>query len=604
MPRITANSASLKKAFPQEYRDLFSRSEIVCSAPGNFFWSGEYIVRYGGIAVKQNLPLRAYVGIETCERGILELGAVRTYIPSRQRFETHVAESLPTTKNIVRHIREYLKERKHADFGLRFQVLMEVPPGCGLAASASLSVALATALHVHLRSLSPENVPQWKTIPTPELVTRSDFESVFRLAWEIEDIIHGGSGKSSGAGPFSCMVGSLYPLIYLPLVNLETLPEHANPPRYWGIKMEEFYKLSHRPSWPIDFGLIYSGDVGETASAIASIESFKENLHERIEAVKREFARYEELKPVIAHDTLFNTENKQKKWESVLDGAKIGSIMVLGAFRDIFTRGLSEGPATKLFKAMNMVQRSLSFASFSSPIIDYLCLTIRREVRRLQDIYGAGAKLTGKGKCGDVLFAVAYHGLRDTIGKLINRMRRETSEDFFLDYASWLDGFEEEGVKVEQSLADGLYADFVARGALQVTHTDRGGTQNTRLYTVNQFEEEKQHMDVILHMPKHKILLHGSQLTSKELRSASATIELLQILLSRLGKPISNKELPASSYTADRNELQSKIITPLSHAIQKRLKADLNLKVSGPIRNFTVTLAPGGVDFYVIDKAF
>ncbi|MBI1961316.1 MAG: hypothetical protein HYS45_01290 [Parcubacteria group bacterium] len=594
MPRITANSASLKKAFPQEYRDLFSRSEIVCSAPGNFYWSGEYAVRYGGIGIKQNLPLRTYVGVEAPKPGKPEINSIQYYIPSKRSFARHPAGSLPGTKKILSHLKGYLAKASPGARLPAFTILMEVPPGCGLSASASLAASLSAALHLYLKKLTVSEINRLSATPTTHLLKDPAFNTVFRLAWELEDTIHGGGRASSGIGPFASLNASIYPIIYL----REPRPATGGDFRFWGIKMEELFSLAHKPSWPIDFGLIYSGDAGETSAIIAGFESIKKAIEEDLASVKRDFERHQVPMP-----ELYPSE-QEELWRSLMWEPKIFSLVTLAAFKNLFAHGFSENALKKLFKSINIVQRSLSFIDVSSHIIDYLCLTLERETIKLHDIHGAGAKLTGRGKSGDVLFAVAYHGLRDTIDALIARMRRETGEDFYLDYASWLDGFEEEGVKVEQSLAEGIYSEFISRGALEIRHVNRQGTSSTRLYSVEQFNEDKPAMDVVFDPAKHKIYLAGKHLTSRELRSASATIELLRILLARLGQPVPNKELPTSSYTADRNELQSKIITPLSHAVQKHLKADLNLKVSGPIRNFTVTLAPGGVDFYVIDKVF
>jgi hypothetical protein len=61
--RIPMNSQSLQEKFPQVYQEFFSKCPIVVSCPRSFTWFGEQAVRYEGLSLRQNLPLRTYVGI-------------------------------------------------------------------------------------------------------------------------------------------------------------------------------------------------------------------------------------------------------------------------------------------------------------------------------------------------------------------------------------------------------------------------------------------------------------------------------------------------------------------------------------------------------------
>ncbi len=374
--RIAANSQSLQKTFPEIYRDLFSRCSIVCSAPGNFYWSGEYAVRYGGIAVKQNLPLRTYVGLEAGTAPGLTIELARHWVPSQRAFSQYAASALPALERISRIITEHFEREGTHLPALKASVVMEVPPGCGLAASASFATALSSALHLYLGKTTPSELARWARQTAVQLTADQAFNNVFHLAWEIEDCIHGATPlTSSGVGPFSSFIGSIYPIVYVR--HYRTDADTGGTLHYWAIRMDELYNLKQRPSWPIDFGLIYSGDAGETSASLAAIESFKDDIEERLRAVRGELANYPALQPLL-DASFFAEKSKQEIWQRLIEAPKLASIMVLGAFKQLFKSGLTEDGAQKLFKALNMAQGSLSFASVSSPVIDYLCLTLTR----------------------------------------------------------------------------------------------------------------------------------------------------------------------------------------------------------------------------------
>ena len=83
--RIRMNSASLQEKFPEIYQELFSHADIVTSAPGNFYWIGEYaIVFAGALGIKQNIPLRVYVGIEP-DVVSTKIESFKYFVPSQKK---------------------------------------------------------------------------------------------------------------------------------------------------------------------------------------------------------------------------------------------------------------------------------------------------------------------------------------------------------------------------------------------------------------------------------------------------------------------------------------------------------------------------------------
>jgi hypothetical protein len=100
----------------------------------------------------------------------------------------------------------------------------------------------------------------------------------------------------------------------------------------------------------------------------------------------------------------------------------------------------------------------------------------------------------------------------------------------------------------------------------------------------------------------NKIYLDGEKLTSQDLHSQSATIEIMKYLMQHLGKDIPNKELPLSSYSKNKNEMVSKIVIPLLDLVEKKTKKKLPLICKGSLYDFYMKLNPSDIEIAIISR--
>lgn len=82
---------------------------------------------------------------------------------------------------------------------------------------------------------------------------------------------------------------------------------------------------------------------------------------------------------------------------------------------------------------------------------------------------------------------------------------------------------------------------------------------------------------LLLDMVDNRIYINGKKVTSDDLFSQSATIEILTVLIANLGNDIPNKNLPSSSYSKNKNEMLGKIVLPLVELVEKELGEKLPL---------------------------
>ncbi len=77
-----------------------------------------------------------------------------------------------------------------------------------------------------------------------------------------------------------------------------------------------------------------------------------------------------------------------------------------------------------------------------------------------------------------------------------------------------------------------------------------------------------------------KVYFNGRRLTSKEIPSQNAASDLFEMLIERIGSEIPNRALPASSYSQNKNEMVSKIISPLMKFARAHSDDELNVSCS------------------------
>jgi hypothetical protein len=113
---------------------------------------------------------------------------------------------------------------------------------------------------------------------------------------------------------------------------------------------------------------------------------------------------------------------------------------------------------------------------------------------------------------------------------------------------------------------------------------------------------EKYKTGVLLDMVNNKMYINGRKLTSEDLHSQTATVDILAILIENHSKDISNKELPLSSYSKNKNDMLGKIVLPLIELIEKETGKKLPLICKGSMYDFYLKLNPSDIDIAVIKK--
>jgi hypothetical protein len=107
---------------------------------------------------------------------------------------------------------------------------------------------------------------------------------------------------------------------------------------------------------------------------------------------------------------------------------------------------------------------------------------------------------------------------------------------------------------------------------------------------------------IFLDWVKNKIYVNWKVLTSKEIKSATTTIELFEHLLKSEDHRIKNNDLWPSSFSSQQNQMDSKIIIPFVKYIKKKLWKEFPLECSGSLREFYISLWKTNIDIQLVVK--
>ena len=150
--REPLNSKILQEKFPERYREIFSKCQLVVSSPHFFTWAGEYVGYFGGTMLLQKLPFRLYVGLEiisSVSRGgsrgekISLADDLFSYSLAENKFKKDQLEH-SAKERLLKFLNDYyLKEKGRAS--LKLHLLSEAPFG-GSGSSGALCSALALAI--------------------------------------------------------------------------------------------------------------------------------------------------------------------------------------------------------------------------------------------------------------------------------------------------------------------------------------------------------------------------------------------------------------------------------------------------------------------------
>ena len=370
--------------------------------------------------------------------------------------------------------------------------------------------------------------------------------------------------------------------------------------KYFGFRFQELFKeLKEVPYSPIDYGVIYSGKPVLLEQIAWDNYKKNNNLSDEIKLMCKDlFWEYLQHLHPNQRPRFYKHLIQPEVDEFELTYGKlmwIISLKMLYFMSRMYINGYDETTMLNFLDSLKKIRQWDSVTRHSSSVF----LSFIKKI--LEKFTGSPKYLSLAPNDTTIMwwsliFSMPLEWFRVSIQSAVQSMNQDFPWSKML-YANRLDGIESEWSRCEQDLHVGIFSQFIASNSCSIKRT-------TGKTVVGEYEDllHKYETGLILDTINNKIYLNWKKLTSQDLHSQSATIEILKILINNPGKDMNNDCFPSSSYSKNKNEMFGKIVIPLIDLISKHCKQKLPLICKGSIYEFYLKLNSSDIEIAIIEE--
>ena len=592
------NSKKIQEKHPQVYETLYATSDIVCSAPIGLNWGVEYVTSYGGMGLMQKLPLRVYVGLtKKRDKQICDFLKCQVYLPETNEFIDYHFES-KMADNILKTLK-FL----NFDYNYSFQIVSEYSFDRGLLTSGALITSLVGAIMLANNKITAEQLEQFTKLIENNFEKSNITDKYLIDFLNLVYLFNSAIMFSSNAGNLLSFFNGAEIFLYhgKPIDRLldrvtrydaQKFQPIIDQSDYSFVNLNRTFKLEEN-ALPLDYWLVFGGREKTSTDELHML------LPANLEA-NRFLKFFDEHKKALSmdkQDRIFNEKLDLSDDKIVGLYQRLATILSVKLLKNIHSIFVDYNQnLVSFFKDFNSIGKLLE-------LFDLIDASVVSMWNRIS--HWGQKHFDGKFSCrvlykSDFLFLAEKNTLKVLENNFINDLSKGHEISPFIYYRSWEDGLEERGLIIEQYLVknikSGYFKSQPARGFECIN-----GKINNKDFLLDDLESIKNKSDIFIDCNDMKMYFKGHLLNSKELRSAVKTIILLRALLKSNGQ-VRPSELNLNSY-AERNEMQSKIVTPIEKMAKKYLKRKLYLELSGGIAsNYTIKFDPGSLVINVLEE--
>ena len=594
------NSKNLKKTYVQTYEKFFLENQTVISAPFVINRSGDILNNYAGVSIKQKIPLRIYIGYSKNTSKKISINKVYHLDMNEHQFiETNALEYAPYIGDVEKELEKKYAKLLHGDEGIEINILSELPRGAGLWFGSVFALLLSVVIHSIGNTISIKNLPTIRTQNINELLMNPQWDAhkIFSEAFHFDKFIYGMVGSWTKMASF---FDSPYPIVsFSEDFDKSLVSESDMVSRYYGFRLNNLFKgLRENPYLPIDYGIVYSGKP-VLLEQIAG-NNYKTNQNST-KTIKSDFKK-------LLGDHFSNLHpNRVPKFYKQLIAPEVDefdatygklmgilSLKILYFMSKIYSEAYEESHMLQFLDALRKFRQGDCVTRNSSTNFLKFIKTF------LENFHGPQQYISMCPNDSTIMgWSVIFSMPLEWFRKMVVDAADKTNMEFMwskLIYTNWIDGIEHQGVICEQDITQGIYSDFLNSRNYILKTTD-GKAQ------IGEYEQMiKNHTKgILLDMTNNKMYLNGRKLTSEDLHSQTATVDILKHLVENTGKDIHNKQLSVSSYSKNKNDMLGKIVIPLIELIEKETGKKLPLICKWSIYDFYLKLNISDIPIAMID---
>jgi hypothetical protein len=573
------NSRKLREQFQNIYKEFFLKQSEVISLPYLISWSWDGLPQFTWIHVKQKIPLRMYLWIKKIKENKIRFSGITYYDLSEDRFiDWNLLAYSPFFSQYEEYFNEEYKDMISEKWWIEISILSELSQWIGLgfsSISALLFVIWMERFYKGIWNLSDH------TWTLNEIIKKnSEISWVLDKALKLKQMV---GSSICIATQMASFFNSVYPIVSYANDDWGTKDEKAS--IHWYRLNELDKSLPKIPFIPLDYWIAYSwrpvildNVVHNHKQASLWMDKVKLKLGELFED---EDVCSDKMNNFFAafldnyHDTVSETYRNMM--------AMI-SLEVFYNMMKMFSHEFSEHSLTDFTDSLDKARwwyyitqkASNVFKSFISDLI----INFRHSSRVMWVIPNDTTIMW---------WTVTYIMPLESYRKQFSDSLQETKSKYLwsgLVYANWQDGTENIGFKVEQDLSKWIYWDYCSKNTFILAWQT---WSSSYLWEYEELIKDRKKWIIIDTLSK-KILIGGEKVTSDELPSQQTAVQILELLLANPDKDISNKELPSSSYSKNKNEMLGKIILPLLRIVKSKLGEDLPIICKWSLSDFYIKI--------------
>lgn len=512
-------------------------------------------------------------------------------------IETNVLEYAPYFNDLNKFLQKKYSKLCDKYWWIEINILSELPRWVWLGFGSILALLLSVLINKlewTIDSNILEKLTQ-KNINEQLSDQYSSFYKIFSDALEFDKHIY---GMVSSWTKLASFFNSYYPIVSFS-EDYEKNINHTNSKRYFGFKLNDLYpELREVPYVPIDYGVLYSGK--PVLLEQIAWDNYKNNwvlAQQIINETKNLFGDFlDNLSPkqrpkfykhLIEPDTDEFTHTYGKMMGII-------SLKMLYFMAKVYRSWYDESSVLALLDTFKKLRQADCVTRDSSH-------TFLRYIKTMLEKFQWSSKYISLAPNDttimwwSLIFMLPLEWFRVPIMNVIDTINKDFSGSKLL-YANWIDGLAYEWCKIEQDLTENKYSEFLDGRNCIIKRTNWKvivGDCDKLLYSQKKW--------LLLDTLNNKIYLDGKKLTSQDLHSQSATIEILKMLLENPDKDIPNKELPTSSYSKNKNDMIGKIVMPLISLVEKKTGKRLPLICKGSLYDFTIKLQDSDIEMTILN---
>ena len=595
------NSKKLIENFADVYGKFFWINQIVVSLPLVVNRCDDLFPHYSGLSIKQKIPLRFYVWLTKNNSDKIKINKISYRDNNENLFiETNALEYAPYFYDIEDIINNKYKNLIKECWWYDINILSELWRGRWLWFDTLVSMTIVMLLNRLWNKIDQDKINRMNEIPINDVINNT-YLWIREILFESFDIDLGIQGKTFFTRKISALFDSYYPIISFTEDNFAFGNFNKTDSEYkrFGYRLDElFWWLREIPYFPVDRWLIYTGKP-VLFEQIMIWNQVNMNIYDDIiKDFKKTFkGLFDNLLP-IKKPKFYNNFLEGKKEEITQTFGKmmwIISLEILYFMYNLYSKWYSDRDMRLFLDALDKIrygnhitrENSDSLMAFLNKFLGNMIMN-----RNMIAVFPNDTTVMW----GSICFVMPSEWFRKTLFEAIEQTKKDFNAMDII-YASRLDGWEYVWLRFDQDIEKWIFSRFLNHSSCIVKNIKGEsfvGNHEDCIKKINEW--------MLLDMIDNKIYINGKKVTSDDLHSQSATIEILKILIERLGDDISNKDLPQSSYSKNKNEMLGKIVIPLIELIEKSVWEKLPLICKWSIYDFYVKLNKSNTKISVLNK--